>query len=87
MTRLFSAQVTRPTAFYVATICLGIIESLSLTTVFVLLEEVLPASWKSDLTGEEWHILATPSEDIFSAGKNGTKGNFNHVAKRLFDSQ
>ncbi|XP_032777147.1 cyanophycinase isoform X2 [Daphnia magna] len=50
-------------------------------------EEVLPATWKADLAGEEWHILATPSEDIFSADKDGTKGNFNRVAKRLFDSQ
>lgn len=52
-----------------------------------LLEEVLPATWKSDLSGEEWHVLAAPSDDIFSANKDGTKGNFNHVAKRLFDSQ
>ena len=52
-----------------------------------LLEEVLPATWKSDLSGEEWQILAIPSDDIFSADKDGTKGNFNRVAKRLFDSQ
>nr|CAH0104006.1 unnamed protein product [Daphnia galeata] len=50
-------------------------------------EEVLPATWKSDLSGEEWQILAIPSDDIFSADKDGTKGNFNRVAKRLFDSQ
>lgn len=50
-------------------------------------EEVLPATWKADLSGEEWHVLATPSEDIFPSHKDATKGNFNHVAKRLFDSQ
>lgn len=50
-------------------------------------EEILPATWKADLSGEEWHILATSSDDIFSADKDGTKGNFNRVAKRLFDSQ
>jgi hypothetical protein len=52
-----------------------------------IIEEVLPATWKSDLSGEEWQILAIPSDDIFSADKDGTKGNFNRVAKRLFDSQ
>ena len=50
-------------------------------------EEILPATWKADLFGEEWHILASPNEDIFSAGEEGIKGNFNRVAKRLFDSQ
>ena len=50
-------------------------------------EEILPATWKADLFGEEWHILASPNEDIFSAGEEGVKGNFNRVAKRLFDSQ
>jgi len=47
---------------------------------------VLPASWKADLSGEEWNILAEQSNDIFSADPEGTKGNFNRIAKRLFDS-
>lgn len=49
-------------------------------------DEVLPASWKADLSGEEWNILAEPSNDIFSVDPEGTKGNFNRAAKRLFDS-
>lgn len=54
----------------------------------IVADEVLPASWKADLSGEEWHILAESSQDIFSAGEEDAgKGNFNRIAKRLFDSQ
>lgn len=67
--------------------CFNFITNYIPVIIVVKAEEVLPATWKADLAGEEWHILATPSEDIFSADKDGTKGNFNRVAKRLFDSQ
>lgn len=49
-------------------------------------DEMLPAFWKAELANEEWHMLAEASDDIFSANPDGKKGNFNRVAKRLFDS-
>ena len=52
----------------------------------VCVDEVLPASWKADLNGEEWHAMATSSEDIFVDADDATHDGFNHVAKRLFDS-
>lgn len=51
-----------------------------------VIDEMLPAFWKAELANEEWHMLAEASDDIFSANPDGKKGNFNRVAKRLFDS-
>ncbi|KAK2707585.1 hypothetical protein QYM36_015328 [Artemia franciscana] len=50
--------------------------------------EIIPATWKADVDGQEWHILAETSNDIFSSRKNpnGTPGQFLNTAKRLFDS-
>jgi hypothetical protein len=55
----------------------------------VIKDEVLPASWKADLSGEEWHVLSPTNHDIFSAhhsSEHRHPGNFNKMAKRLFDS-
>ena len=55
-------------------------------------DEVLPASWKADLHGEEWHVLAQSSGDIFHqqvahvAADHALHRSFNDVANRLFDS-
>lgn len=55
---------------------------------WALLDEVLPATWKADLSGEEWHVLAQSSDDVFSSAQNpdGKSANLNRVALRLFDS-
>jgi len=52
-------------------------------------DEVLPATWKADLHGEERHVLAESSDDVFQqqvAANQHPKGGFSHVAKRLFNS-
>ena len=52
-------------------------------------EEVLPASWKFDLHGDEKYVLAESSDDIFQqqvVGGENLNGGFDRVAKRLFNS-
>lgn len=52
-------------------------------------DEVLPAPWKSELHGDERHVVAECGGDVFHpqvAANQQPNGSFHHAAKRLFNS-